>query len=93
MKRFKRLYIAIAILIAILLTGRFSLSGLGNFLILQDEPQHSDIVVVLMGSGPDRMLGAAELFEAGYVDEIVMVRNMVNGYDIAVSRGLFQLDF
>lgn len=88
MKRFKRLYIAIAILIAILLTGRFSLSGLGNFLIVQDEPQHSDIAVVLMGSGPDRMLGAVELFEAGYVDEIVMVRNMVSGYDLAVSRGV-----
>ena len=66
----------------------FSLPVLGNFLVVQDEPVHSDIAVLLMGSGPDRMLGAAGLFEAGYLDGIVMVRNLVRGYDLAVNRGI-----
>lgn len=61
---------------------------MGNFLVVQDEPRHSDIAVLLMGSGPDRMLGAAELFEAGYVDEIVMVRNLVRGYDLVLDLGI-----
>ncbi len=41
-----------------------------------------------MGSGPDRMLGAVDLYEAGYADEIVMVQNMVRGYDLVVSQGV-----
>ena len=88
MKKSRKIFIIIAIFIAILLIGRFSLPVLGNFLVVQEEPQHSDIAVLLMGSGPDRMLGAAELFEAGYVDEIVMVRNLVRGYDLALNQGI-----
>ena len=41
-----------------------------------------------MGSGPDRMLGSVELYKAGYGDKIVMVRNMVRGYDLVLSKGV-----
>ena len=41
-----------------------------------------------MGSGPDRMLGAVDLYHAGYSDEIVMVSNLVRGYDLVVSQGV-----
>jgi len=88
MKRPKKLFITFAIILAILLLGRLSLPSLGNFLVEEDEPQRSDIIVVLMGSGPDRMLGAVELYQAGYTGEIVMVRNMVRGYDLVVSQGV-----
>jgi len=88
MKRPKKLFITFAIILAILLLGRLSLPSLGNFLVEEDEPQRSDIIVVLMGSGPDRMLGAVELYQAGYTGEIVMVRNMVRGYDLVVSKGV-----
>ncbi len=87
MKKRKSLIIA-AIIIAILLMGRFSLPALGGHLVSIDEPQQSDIIVVLMGSGPDRMLGAVDLYQQGYADEIVMVRNMVRGYDLVVSQGI-----
>ena len=56
--------------------------------MVEDEPQRSDLIVVLMGSGPDRMLGAVDLYKQGYADEIVMVRNMVRGYDLVVSQGV-----
>ncbi|MGI6120146.1 MAG: YdcF family protein [Desulfosporosinus sp.] len=88
MKKLIKLFITIILILAVLILGRLSLPGLGNFLAAQDEPQPSDIIVVLMGSGPDRMLGAVDLYKAGYADEIVMVRNMVRGYDLAVSHGL-----
>ena len=84
----KKLIITLAIILVVLLLGRLSLPALGSFLISQDEPQHSDIIVVLMGSGPDRMLGAVDLYKQGYADEIVMVRNMVRGYDLAMSQGV-----
>lgn len=88
MKILKKLFITIAIILAVLMLGRLSLPSLGNFLVAQDDPQPSDIIVVLMGSGPDRMLGAVDLYEAGYADEIVIVRNMVRGYDQAASQGV-----
>jgi uncharacterized SAM-binding protein YcdF (DUF218 family) len=88
MKKLKRLFITLAIILAVLLLCRLSLPSLGAFLISQDEPQPSDIIVLLMGSGPDRMLGAVDLYEAGYADHIVMVRNMVRGYDLVVSQGV-----
>jgi uncharacterized SAM-binding protein YcdF (DUF218 family) len=84
----KKLIITLAIILVVLLLGRLSLPALGSFLISQDEPQHSDIIVVLMGSGPDRMLGAVDLYKQGYADGIVMVRNMVRGYDLAVNQGV-----
>jgi uncharacterized SAM-binding protein YcdF (DUF218 family) len=88
MKKPKKLFIALSIIIAILILGRLSLPTLGNYLVAEDEPQPSDIIVLLMGSGPDRMLGAVELYQSGYADEILMVRNMVRGYDLVVSQGV-----
>lgn len=88
MKKLRKFFITLAIILTILLLTRLSLPSLGSFLVSQDEPQSSDIIVLLMGSGPDRMLGAVDLYEAGYADEIVMVRNMVRGYDLVVSQGV-----
>lgn len=88
MKNSKKFLITLAIIIAILLLGRLSLPILGSFLVAQDELRPSNVIVVLMGSGPDRMLGAVELYKQGHGDEIVMVRNMVRGYDLVVSQGV-----
>jgi len=88
MKKPKNLFITLAIILAVLLSGRLSLPSLGTFLVAEDKPQPSDIIVLLMGSGPDRMLGAVDLYKQGYADEIVMVRNMVRGYDLVVSKGV-----
>ncbi len=88
MKNPKKLFITLAIILAVILLGRLSLPALGTYLVAQDEPQQSDIIVLLMGSGPDRMLGAVDLYKQGYADEIVMARNMVSGYDLVVSQGI-----
>ena len=83
-----KIIIGLVVILAILLIGRLSLPGLGNFLVAEDEPQPSDIIVVLMGSGLDRTRGAVDLFKEGYADEIVLVRNMVSGYEQVVSQGV-----
>ena len=88
MKKPKKLFITLAIILSVLLLGRLSLPSLGNYLVAEDEPQQSDIIVLLMGSGPDRMLGAVDLYKQGYADEIVMVRNMVRCYDLVMSQGV-----
>jgi uncharacterized SAM-binding protein YcdF (DUF218 family) len=88
MKKPGKLFITVIVILSVLLLGRLSLPSLGYYLVAEDEPQQSDIIVLLMGSGPDRMLGAVDLYHAGHADEIVMVRNMVRGYDLVVSQGV-----
>jgi hypothetical protein len=46
------------------------------------------MIVLLMGSGPDRMLQAVDLYNEGYSGEIIMVRNMVRGYDMVAIMGV-----
>jgi hypothetical protein len=62
MRKLKRLFITLAVIITIFVFGKLSLPSLGTFLVADEEPQPSDIIVVLMGSGPDRMQGAVELY-------------------------------
>jgi len=88
MKISKKCFISIAVILAVVVLIRLFLPYLGTFLVAEDEPQKSDIMVVLMGSGPDRMLGAVELYKQGYADEIVLVRNKVRGYDLVSEKGV-----
>ncbi len=44
------------------------------------------LIVVLMGSIPDRALGAVDVYEQG--DTILMVRSMLTGYEELEARGL-----
>ncbi|MDD4346281.1 MAG: YdcF family protein [Desulfitobacteriaceae bacterium] len=88
MKRSPKLILSLAVILGIFLLGRLSLPGLGNFLVVEDQPQPSDLIVVLMGSGPDRMLGAVDLYRQGYAAEIVLVRNLVKGYEPVVNQGV-----
>lgn len=87
-KPFRRLAVILIIILIILLLLRLSLPALGNFLVAEDVPQKADIIVLLMGSGPDRMLGAVDIYNQNYADRIVMVRNMVRGYDLVLSQGV-----
>jgi uncharacterized SAM-binding protein YcdF (DUF218 family) len=83
----KKSIIILLILLGLLMLGRFSLPWLGRVLVAGDEPRKSDLLVVLMGSGPDRILGAVDLYDEGYAESILMVRNNVRGYDIAMEKG------
>lgn len=57
-------------------------------MVAEDEPQKADIIIVLMGSGPDRMLGAVDIYKMGFSDRIIMAKNLVRGYDLVVSQGV-----
>lgn len=60
----------------------------GKYLVRSDELINSDVIVVLMGSGPDRMLEAVDLYKAGYGKKILMVENNQPGYDLLEKRGV-----
>jgi len=82
----RNIFFFTVLILAVLCTYCFV--NLGRWLVADDEPVKSDVIVVLMGSGPDRMLGAVDLYQQGMAGKIIMVRNYVSGYEEALSRGV-----
>ncbi|MBP8820308.1 MAG: YdcF family protein [Syntrophomonadaceae bacterium] len=60
----------------------------GDGIVAVDPPEKGDLIIVLMGSGPDRILGAVDLYEQGYAPCIVMVENWQPGYELLQPRGV-----
>jgi uncharacterized SAM-binding protein YcdF (DUF218 family) len=67
-----------------LLAVFFRYAGVG--IVSSDSPEKADLIIVLMGSGPDRILGAVDLYEQGYAPCIMMVENWQPGYELLESR-------
>ncbi|EOC99364.1 YdcF family protein [Caldisalinibacter kiritimatiensis] len=61
------------IVTVIILSFIVFINTIGNILVDIDEVEKSDIIVVLMGSIPDRILEAVDLYKSGYSDNIVIV--------------------
>jgi len=62
----------------------------GELLVAEDELENVDhaVIVLLMGSVADRALGAAELYEEGKGDSILMVRSHITGNEVLQDRGI-----
>ncbi len=87
MKRIKqkKLIISLIVLLIILV---IVFPRLGEWLVAEDEIVKSDLIVVLMGSVPDRILEAVDLYQDGFADQIAMVNSHMVGYDILLNRGV-----
>lgn len=83
-KKKKALFICIILLA--LLAVFFRYAGVG--IVTVDSPEKADLIIVLMGSGPDRILGAVDLYEQGHAPCIMMVENWQPGYELLESRGV-----
>lgn len=83
--RHKNIIISIMVLfiLIILLFPR-----LGEWLVTKDDLVESDIIIVLMGSVPDRILEAVDIYQDGFAGQIAMVNSHMVGYDILLSRGV-----
>ena len=79
MTKKKILFSVITLLLLILLSVFFYHAG--NLLVEEQKPIRSDLIVVLMGSGPDRMLHAVDLYKKDYAGKILMVENWQPGYE------------
>lgn len=62
--------------------------NLGSWIVKEDQIQESDAIVVLMGSVPDRILEAVDIYEGTYSDKIIMVNCNMVGYDALKDRGV-----
>ncbi len=66
----------------------FLMPNLGQWLVALDELQESDMIVVLTGSVPDRILQAVDIYNERYSGKIVLVDSYMVDYDIFVERGV-----
>lgn len=60
----------------------------GRFLVKEDEPEKSDVILILMGSISDRVLYAADLYQKGYAPKIIMVEESMGAYKLLEERGV-----
>lgn len=64
------------------------LGAIGRLPIVSQAPHPADVIVVLAGSVPDRMLGAADLYLQGWAKRIVLVEETTRpGIDALRARG------
>jgi uncharacterized SAM-binding protein YcdF (DUF218 family) len=84
----KTLSVLVILLAFFIFLSIFILPGLGQWLVVTDELQESDMIVVLMGSMYDRILEAVDLYEEGYSDRIVLVKSYKVAKDIIIDRGI-----
>jgi len=82
--------VVLAIVLLIILLREPLMEKKGEFLVSEDVVQEADVIVVLMGGVPERILHGADLYLEGYADEIVMMRtrSMEDYADLIEARGL-----
>ncbi len=59
----------------------------GKWLVKEDVPPHADAIVLLMGSFPERVLEAADIYNEGIADRILIVYESLGPYKMLESRG------
>ena len=84
----KILFILGVLLAFFILVGIFIVPELGQWLVVEDELQESDLIVVLMGSVYDRILEAVDLYDEGYSDKVVLINSYLAAKDIIIDRGI-----
>lgn len=76
-------------LISILAIGTvFSLLFAGSYLIKSDKLQKADAIVVPMGSIPDRLLYASDLYQQGWAGKVIFVEEYNESLNLLKSRGI-----
>ena len=58
------------ILIVLGLAGTVVFFRIGQWLVVQDPLAHADVIIVLSGALPERAVQAAEIYKAGYADQV-----------------------
>ena len=60
----------------------------GIWLVKDDNPEHGDALVLLMGSIPDRVMKAADLYNAGTASRLIIVEESMGNYRELEERGV-----
>ena len=87
--RGKKILSVLGVLLAFfIIAGIFMVPKLGQWLVVEDELQESDLILVLMGSVYDRILEAVDLYNEGYSDKVVLINSYLAAKDVIINRGI-----
>ena len=84
----KNRIVFLVILIFLFAVCSFSCQRAGRWLVKEDLPPHADALVILMGSYPERVLQAFDLYHDGRADRIIIVEESMGPYQILEERGV-----
>ena len=84
----KNRIVFLVILIFLFAVCSFSCQRAGRWLVKEDLPPHADALVILMGSFPERVLQAFDLYHDGRADRIIIVEESMGPYQILEKRGV-----
>ena len=60
----------------------------GKWLVKEDHPEHSDAMVILMGSIADRVLQAADLYHQNMAEKVIMVESDMGASTALEEKGV-----
>ena len=60
----------------------------GSWLVKEEVPAHADAMVLLMGNFPERVLQAADLYQAGKAERLIIVEESMGAYRGLEERGV-----
>lgn len=63
-------------------------SRAGRWLVRREVPPHADVIVVLMGSFPERVLQAYDSWKSGLTDRIIIVEESMGPFRRLEERGV-----
>jgi len=80
------LFFGVLLLLVVLYTGGCRRAG--QWLVKEELPSHADALVILMGNFPERVLQAADLYNEGRSDRILIVEESMGAYRSLKERGI-----
>lgn len=87
MSPFQKTLFIISLLILISIYS-ISLLNAGSWLVKNDPPLHADAMEILMGSIPDRVLQAADVYKSGKSGKLIIVKENMLGLKVLEERGV-----
>ncbi len=82
-----RIYIVVAVLVFLVLAVG-SCRKAGTWLVKADDPDHADVIVILMGSISDRVLQVADSYNDGVAARVWIVEEGMGAYRALEERGV-----
>ena len=77
------------IVLIVIFIGLFMLfKNAGSYLVKSDPPNSADAMVILMGSIPDRVLQAADIYKDGLAGKLIIVKESMGKFRELETRGV-----
>lgn len=86
MTRKSKVLLVLLVIAVVLLV--WAVPRMGHYLVVDDPLEEADLMVILMGSVPARVLEAADVYGEGFAREVVLVRSFTEAEDTLEERGV-----